>query len=75
MNVGVALPESNWVELEPGELEWQSEHGYYRIHHNLVTGKWHLARRLHPSTPLHLVGIYSGLEDAKDSAQAREASL
>lgn len=67
--------EWNWVQLSAGEWEAQGENAYYRVHHNLVTGKWHLGRRLFPDKPIQLVGLYLLLRDAKDAAERREASL
>lgn len=75
MSVKAEVPEVEWAEMSVGEYEWQSEHAYYRIHHNLVTNKWHLGRRLHPDTPIQVVGIYAQMGEAQAAAEFRAASL
>lgn len=75
MNASVEPAQVKWTQLSAGEYEWQGEHAYYRIHHNLVTHKWHLGRRLIPDTPIQIVGVYTTLSEAKAAAEFREASL
>lgn len=75
MNAGPTYKPAQWAEIAPGEWEWQGEHAYYRIHFNKVTGHYQLGRRLLPTNPIHLVGTYPNLDDAKSAAEAREASL
>jgi hypothetical protein len=64
-----------WVQLSPGEYERQFEHAYYRVHHNLVTGQWHLGRRLDPKAQIMIVGVYGTYRECRMAAERREASL
>jgi hypothetical protein len=75
MNAGPKYQKPVWTELPPGEWEWQGEHAYYRVHLNKVTTHYQLGRRLLPTNPIHLVGTYPTLDEAKSAAEHREAAL
>lgn len=75
MNANTAAPEANWVQIAPGDYEWQSEHAYYRAKRNDVIKGWALGKRLHPDWPIKLIGVFPTLKVAKERAAADGASL
>lgn len=68
MNAGLTPTQANWVQITPGEYEWQSEHWYFRAKRNDVLKKWALGKRLLPSDPIKLIGLYPTLKAAKERA-------
>ena len=64
-----------WTQIKAGEYETQGQHAYYRIHHNLTTGMWHVGRRQVPGTPIVVVHLGNTLKAAKDYVEHREAAL
>jgi len=75
MNASATPFQWNWTQITPGEYEAQGEHYYYRIKRNDVLKKWALGKRLHPDTPIKLIGLYDTYKAARERAESDGASL
>jgi hypothetical protein len=64
-----------WTQISSGEYEVQGEHYYYRVKRNDVLKKWALGRRLHPGTPIQLIGLFDTYKAARERAEADGAAL